>query len=95
MNVGARNGLFALGIGGIDTKPTFTLALSGCRTGERACGSTHLRQARYMNIQGGARRIGAENGLLCTACHTHHNAALRHGPPGAHVWLLAPVAMQR
>ncbi len=32
--------------------------------------------------------------LLCTTCHAHHNADLRHGPPGAQVWLLAPVAMQ-
>ncbi len=47
-----------------------------------------------MNITGGADRIGAENGLWCTTCHNHHNAELPHGPPGAHVWLLAPVAMQ-
>jgi len=51
-------------------------------------------RAHGMNVQGGASRIGAENGLLCTTCHAHHNAGLPHGPPGAHVWLLAPVAMQ-
>ena len=47
-----------------------------------------------MNVSGGASRIGAENGLLCGTCHMHTNSALPHGPPGAPVWLLAPVAMQ-
>ena len=50
--------------------------------------------AHGMNISGGASRIGAENGLLCSTCHGQHNAELPHGPPGAQVWLLAPVAMQ-
>lgn len=47
-----------------------------------------------MNINGGASRIGADNGLLCTSCHTPHNSALKNGPPGAVPWLLAPVEMQ-
>lgn len=47
-----------------------------------------------MNITAGASRIGAENGLLCTTCHMHENAAAAHGPPGAEGWLLAPVSMQ-
>ena len=47
-----------------------------------------------MNINGGASRIGAESGLLCTACHTPHNSALNNGPPGNVPWLLAPVEMQ-
>lgn len=47
-----------------------------------------------MNISGGASRIGAENGLLCSTCHAHQNAELPHGPPGAHVWLLAPTSME-
>jgi hypothetical protein len=46
-----------------------------------------------MNITGGASRRGAE-AIACSACHTHHNSPLPHGPPGAHVWLLAPVEMQ-
>ena len=47
-----------------------------------------------MNINGGASRIGAENGLLCGSCHTAHNSALKNGPPGVTPWLLAPVEMQ-
>ena len=47
-----------------------------------------------MNINGGASRIGAENGLLCVSCHTPHNSAIKNGPPGATPWLLAPVVMQ-
>lgn len=47
-----------------------------------------------MHVQGGASRIGAESGLLCSSCHAHQNSPLPHGPPGAPVWLLAPVEMQ-
>ena len=47
-----------------------------------------------MNINGGASRIGAESGLLCTTRHTPHHSALNNGPPGAVPWLLAPVEMQ-
>ena len=47
-----------------------------------------------MHINGGASRIGAENGLLCVSCHTPHNSAPTNGPPGATPWLLAPVEMQ-
>jgi hypothetical protein len=46
-----------------------------------------------MNINGGASRIGAEH-IACSACHTHRNSQLPHGPPGAAVWLLPPVSMQ-
>ena len=46
-----------------------------------------------MNINGGASRIGAEH-IACSSCHTHRNSQLPHGPPGAAVWLLAPVSMQ-
>lgn len=51
-------------------------------------------RAHGMNIQGGASRIGAESGLLCTSCHARQNAGLPHSPPGAPVWHLAPVTMQ-
>lgn len=47
-----------------------------------------------MNINGGASRNGAENGLLCVSCHTPQNSSLIGGPPGAKPWLLAPVEMQ-
>ncbi|MEO7852903.1 MAG: Isoquinoline 1-oxidoreductase subunit [Rubrivivax sp.] len=59
-------------------------------------GASYGPQARAhgMNVKGGTSRIGAENGLLCSTCHTHHNSDLPNGPPGAHVWLLAPVSMQ-
>lgn len=46
-----------------------------------------------MNIKGGASRKGAEY-IACTACHTHHNSQVPHGPPGAHVWQLPPASMQ-
>lgn len=46
-----------------------------------------------MNITGGASRKGVET-VPCSSCHTHHNSALPHGPPGAHVWELPPVEMQ-
>jgi hypothetical protein len=47
-----------------------------------------------MNISGGVSGMGAENGLLCMTCHARRNAELPHGPPGAPVWLLAPVSME-
>jgi hypothetical protein len=46
-----------------------------------------------MNINGGASRNGAGH-ILCSSCHTQHNAQVPHGPPGAPVWLLPPVEMQ-
>ena len=45
-----------------------------------------------MNINGGASRIGAET-MFCSSCHGNQNSDLPHGPPGAQVWLLAPVEM--
>lgn len=46
-----------------------------------------------MNVHGGMSRIGAE-ALPCTTCHQEKNSELPHGPPGAHVWALAPVEME-
>jgi hypothetical protein len=46
-----------------------------------------------MNINAGVSRSGAET-VPCSACHALQNSQVPHGPPGAHTWLLAPVAMQ-
>lgn len=46
-----------------------------------------------MNINAGTGRFGSES-IACTACHSQHNAATPHGPPGADGWELAPVTMQ-
>jgi hypothetical protein len=46
-----------------------------------------------MNINAGASRSGAEY-ILCSTCHASQNSQLPHGPPGAHIWSLAPVSMQ-
>lgn len=46
-----------------------------------------------MAVTGGPSRIGAES-VLCSACHTAKNSPVPHGPPGAPIWLLAPVEMQ-
>ena len=45
-----------------------------------------------MNVHAGASRIGLET-LVCSTCHSHQNSELMHGPPGAHVWALAPLSM--
>lgn len=45
-----------------------------------------------MNINGDESRIGI-NSIPCSACHATSNSELPHGPPGAPVWLLAPVEM--
>lgn len=44
-----------------------------------------------MNVHGGVSRAGLETGLPCTTCHGKHNSEVLHGPPGAEVWLLAPL----
>ncbi len=49
-------------------------------------------QFHGMNVNGGASRIGAES-ILCSTCHGKQNSDLPHGPPGAEIWLLAPVEM--
>ena len=46
-----------------------------------------------MNITGGDDRIGLMT-LPCMTCHQTENSDLPHGPPGAHVWALAPVEME-
>ncbi|GAC24051.1 hypothetical protein GMES_1755 [Paraglaciecola mesophila KMM 241] len=45
-----------------------------------------------MNISGGQSRIGVET-VMCSTCHAHTNSDEPHGPPGAPVWMLAPVEM--
>ncbi len=45
-----------------------------------------------MNIHGDDSRIGAES-ILCNTCHLQSNSTEPHGPPGAKVWLLAPLSM--
>ena len=45
-----------------------------------------------MHITGGKSRIGVET-VMCSTCHAHSNSAEPHGPPGAPVWMLAPVEM--
>lgn len=45
-----------------------------------------------MHISGGPSRIGVET-VMCSTCHAHTNSDEPHGPPGAPVWMLAPVEM--
>lgn len=45
-----------------------------------------------MNITGGQSRIGVET-IMCSTCHAQSNADEPHGPPGAPIWMLAPVDM--
>ncbi len=46
-----------------------------------------------MAINGGDSRIGNTT-MPCSTCHQQENSDVEHGPPGAHVWALAPVEMQ-
>lgn len=46
-----------------------------------------------MNVNAGESRIGNST-LLCSTCHQAENSDLPHGPPGAHVWALAPLEME-
>ena len=46
------------------------------------------------NVQGGTDGSGFGNpGLRCTTCHFETNSTVRHGPPGAEGWHLAPPEM--
>ena len=46
-----------------------------------------------MNVNGGVDRIGSTT-MPCSTCHQQENSDIPHGPPGAHVWALAPVQME-
>lgn len=46
-----------------------------------------------MNINADDSRIGVMT-LPCTTCHQEKNSDVLHGPPGSHVWALAPVEME-
>ena len=50
-------------------------------------------QVHGMNIQATATRMGKPGEQMCTTCHAKTNSDVRHGPPGAEVWALAPVEM--
>ncbi len=45
-----------------------------------------------MNVQRGPDGMGM-TGMRCSTCHAEHSSKVAHGPPGAEVWLLAPVEM--
>lgn len=70
---------------GSDNRPRWSGPSYGLKPGEW----------RYhgMNIDGGVDRIGATT-VPCTVCHMEENSPIPHGPPGAEVWLLAPVEME-
>lgn len=46
-----------------------------------------------MAVNGGLSRIGNLS-TPCSTCHQVENSDVPHGPPGAHVWVLAPVEME-
>lgn len=46
-----------------------------------------------MFVNAGESRIGNLT-LPCATCHQQENSDIPHGPPGAHVWALAPVEME-
>ena len=70
---------------GADNRPRWSGANYGLEPGEW----------RYhgMNVNAGADRIGALT-MPCATCHQQENSDVPHGPPGAHVWALAPVEME-
>ena len=70
---------------GEDNRPRWAGAHYGVKPGEW--------KYHGMNINGGESRIGMET-LPCTTCHQEKNSEVMHGPPGAHVWALAPVEME-
>ena len=49
-------------------------------------------QYHGMYIHADESRFGVES-LACTTCHGQQNSKVPHGPPGAPVWMLAPVEM--
>lgn len=53
-----------------------------------------MARVHGFNVQGGDDGSGFGNpGLRCTTCHFETNAPVRHGPPGAENWHLAPPEM--
>jgi len=50
-------------------------------------------QLHGMNVQATATRIGMPGQQMCSTCHAKTNSEEPHGPPGAEVWMLAPVEM--
>ena len=46
-----------------------------------------------MNVNADHSRIGIMT-LPCSTCHQQENSDIKHGPPGSHVWALAPVEME-
>ncbi|MCV3238906.1 hypothetical protein [Mesorhizobium sp. ZC-5] len=53
-----------------------------------------MAKVHGFNVQGGADGSGFGNpGLRCTTCHFATNSPMRHGPPGAESWHLAPPEM--
>lgn len=70
---------------GADNRPRWAGAHYGVKPGEW--------KYHGMNVNGGESRIGIET-LPCTTCHQEKNSDVMHGPPGAHVWALAPVEME-
>jgi len=59
-----------------------------------------VARAHGMNVNAGDGATGpgsirdGAGTIPCSTCHTKHNSDILHGPPGAHVWALAPVTMQ-
>ena len=74
---------------GEDNRPRWSGPSYEAAYGLEAGGSTY----HGMNINAGTDRIGVMT-LPCGTCHQKENAELPHGPPGAHVWALAPVEME-
>lgn len=46
-----------------------------------------------MNVQATETRKGMPGQQMCLTCHTKTNSDTPHGPPGAEVWMLAPIEM--
>ncbi len=70
---------------GEDNRPRWSGGNYGLEDGEWAF--------HGMNVNAGEDRIGNTT-LPCATCHQQQNSDLLHGPPGAHVWTLAPVEME-
>ena len=70
---------------GDDNRPRWSGAHYGLEDGEWVY--------HGMNVNGGEDRIGNTT-LPCATCHQQENSDVLHGPPGAHVWALAPVEME-
>ena len=70
---------------GDDNRPRWSGAHYGLENGEWTY--------HGMNVNGGPDRIGNTT-MPCMTCHQQENSDVPHGPPGAHVWALAPVRME-